>query len=148
MTALHVRVKNGVRAAVSLCPTTTLSAMNASSSKPGTPIRAISSSLSSRSAPSIPPSSQTYEPLLKGYLQRRLLNNVFGVSGAFCWALAAMWTSWQLGGVDVIGVKGWFLNTISPTTLVCASLWWLCGCVPVAVLRRTYITGKLYQVLC
>ncbi|KLO15190.1 hypothetical protein SCHPADRAFT_849874 [Schizopora paradoxa] len=108
----------------------------------GTPIKAITSSLALRAAPSIPPASQAYEPHLKSVLRRRLLSNVFIVSASFCWVLAAVWTSWQMGGVDTIGVKGWITNVFNPLTLLFAALWWAAACIPITVMRRTYISSS------
>lgn len=138
------RVKISARFAwppTSTLPSTSSSAMSAPSGNAvGTPIKAITSSLASRAAPSIPSAAQVYEPLLKSVLRRRLLSNVFIVSASFCWVLAAVWTSWQMGGVDKIGVKGWIANVFNPLTLLFAALWWAAACIPITVLRRTYIT--------
>ncbi|KAH8107286.1 nucleoporin protein Ndc1-Nup [Phellopilus nigrolimitatus] len=104
-----------------------------------TPTTAIASSLSMRSAPSIPPASLIYEPLVKNHLARRFVCSVLTVSAASAWSLAAFWTSWQLGGIEALGLVRWIANWFAPSTLACAALWWSFGSVPVAVLRKSFI---------
>jgi len=47
-----------------------------------------------------------------------------------------------MGGVDKIGVKGWIANVFNPLTLLFAGLWWAAACIPVTIMRRTYITAS------
>lgn len=46
------------------------------------------------------------------------------------------------GGVETIGILGWIANWLSLSSLLSASLWWLFASVPIAVLRKTYLSGK------
>ncbi|KAI5119552.1 hypothetical protein M0805_008538 [Coniferiporia weirii] len=106
-----------------------------------TPITAIPSSLSTRSAPSIPPSSQLYEPLAKKILARRFSRNVLVVSAASAWAFAAFRTTSRLGGLEAIGPVGWLAKWVSPVTFTYAALLWSFGSVPIALLRKAYINA-------
>lgn len=126
--------------AISKCPS--LQTMSAQSPAPGaTPITAISSSLSKRPSQSLPPASQIYEPHVKSVLARRLVRRVFTTSAITSWVLASVWTAWMKGGVETIGLLGWIANWFSLSSLLCASLLWLLASVPIAVLRKTYLSG-------
>ena len=116
--------------------------MSSSLNQGATPIAAISSSLSKRPTPTLPPASQIYEPHVKSVLARRLVRRVFTTSVITSWILASLWMAWMKGGVEVIGPLGWIANWLSLSSLLCASLWWLFASVPIAVLRKTYISGK------
>ena len=118
--------------------------MSSSLTQGATPIAAISSSLSKRPTPTLPPASQIYEPHVRSILARRLVRRVFTTSVITSWILASLWMAWMKGGVEVIGPLGWIANWLSLSSLLCASLWWLFASVPVAVLRKTYISGKLF----
>ncbi|PFH45653.1 hypothetical protein AMATHDRAFT_8848 [Amanita thiersii Skay4041] len=119
----------------------TSSAFRSSTTQSTTPIRAITSSLTSRPAPSIPPSSQSYEPLVKYVLQQRLLRNIFVGSGAVCWAQSALWTLWNAGGAEQLGTRSLFVP-FWPSTLLFACVTWLTAALPAIVIRKTYLTLK------
>ncbi|EIW56161.1 uncharacterized protein TRAVEDRAFT_172114 [Trametes versicolor FP-101664 SS1] len=105
-----------------------------------TPITAIRSTLLSRSAPSIPPASQTYEPLVKGVLRHRLYK-IFLHSAIFCWALATIWMTWSASGRSGMGVKASLLLPIRPSTLAFAVATFAAGALPVVVLRKTHLVA-------
>ena len=111
-------------------------------SAPSTPIRAITSTLSLRSAPSIPPPSKTYEPLLKAILHNRLIYSIFLYSAAFTWAVVALYLLWLQGGTPGLGLVGAVLSPISPWTVLFALAAWLLGVLPVIILRKAYLTGQ------
>ena len=116
-----------------------------SMSSPSTPIRAITSTLSLRSAPSIPPPSQTYEPLVKVVLRHRLLSQIFLYSSISTWAIVSLYSSWARGGPSNLGLVGFLVNPLSPLTLIFAITTWGIGVLPVIVFRKLYLTGKCYQ---
>ncbi|EJD08511.1 uncharacterized protein FOMMEDRAFT_151374 [Fomitiporia mediterranea MF3/22] len=103
------------------------------------PITAISSTLSTRSSPSVPPASQVFEPLVKSILARRFAYYVLSTSAAAAWLLATIWSTWQYGGYNSLGVLGCVVNLLSPLTLFCAVLWWTFASVPIAVLRKIHL---------
>lgn len=107
------------------------------------PIRAITSTLSVRSAPSIPPASQTYEPLVKSILRHRQTRRIFLYSAAFSWVQAVIWVTWTLGGLSELGMKGIAFVPFMPFTLLVTLSGWLVGALPVVVLRKLYLTGEL-----
>lgn len=113
---------------------------SASKSVASTPIRAITSTLSVRSAPSVPPASQTYEPLVKSILRHRLLYKILLPSFGYAWALTTVWSLWSQGGLPRLGLLGTFTNILKPTTLTYASALWLFGVLPAIVLRNRYLT--------
>lgn len=105
-------------------------------------VTAKSSSLSKRSAPTVPPASAVFEPLVKSILARRFVHDVLSISVAVSWPSAAVWTWWQRGGIGSLGIFGGILNWISPLTLFSAVLWWSLACLPSAVLRKLYLQGE------
>ncbi|KAL4251139.1 NDC1 family protein [Abortiporus biennis] len=110
-------------------------------STPSTPIRAIASSLSLRSAASLPPPSQIYEPLVKNVLQHRLIFGIFLYSAAFSWASTVIQSVWLQQGNDELGLIGWLWNLVSPTTLVFSTLVWSLGVLPIVVIRKAFLTA-------
>ncbi|KII85644.1 hypothetical protein PLICRDRAFT_178687 [Plicaturopsis crispa FD-325 SS-3] len=118
-----------------MASTTALSQSN-SRSRIGTPIRAITSSLSSRSSPSVPPASHTYEPLLKSVLRHRLLYNIFAFSAVFSWGLTVLWS--ENNGRSAADS---LTALVKPTTFFLALVNWAVGVLAVIVLRKTYLTA-------
>ncbi|KAH9923390.1 nucleoporin protein Ndc1-Nup [Amylocystis lapponica] len=108
---------------------------------PSTPIRAITSTLSARSAPSIPPASQIYQPLVKAVLRHRLLYNTILPSIALSWAVTVVRSISLQGGMPHVGVWGTLQNCVSPLTLLFALATWVFGTLPVIVLRHRYIAA-------
>ena len=119
-------------------------ALNLSSSRlrTSTPTRAIHSTLTARASPSIPPATQTYEPLVKAVLLHRLIYSIFSYSAGLSWALTVIWTTWDQGGLSNIGLVGILYNMISPSVWVLAAFNWAIGPLPVVILRKTYLTSE------
>ncbi|CAL1710388.1 unnamed protein product [Somion occarium] len=103
-----------------------------------TPIRATTSNLSLRAAPSVPPASQAYEPLVKHVLRRRLVYHLFPYSAAFTWALVVITSIWMQGGVSEVGVVATLLQPVRPSTIAITVLSWTLGAIPIVVLRKRY----------
>ena len=104
-------------------------------SAPHTPIRAIPSTLLSRTAPIIPPAAQAYEPLVKRVLRHRQYK-IFLRAGLFSWFLVATWAVSRAGGVESL------LMPIHPSTWAYAAATFALGALPVVVLRKTYLAGE------
>ena len=119
-------------------------ALNLSSSRPrtSTPTRAIHSTLTARASPSIPPATQTYEPLVKAVLRHRLIYSIFSYSAGLSWVLTVVWTTWDQGGLSNIGLVGMLYNMVSPSVWVFAALNWAIGALPVVILRKLYLTSE------
>ncbi|KAI0635379.1 nucleoporin protein Ndc1-Nup [Trametes polyzona] len=111
--------------------------LRASTSTPATAIR---TTLLSRSAPSIPPASQLYEPLVKGVLRHRLYK-IFLHSALSCWALVTLWMTWSRGGMFGMGAKESLLLPVKPSTLAYTVATFLAGALPVVVLRKTHLVA-------
>ncbi|KAI0746295.1 nucleoporin protein Ndc1-Nup [Daedaleopsis nitida] len=101
---------------------------------PSTPIRALPSTLLSRTAPTIPPASQLYEPLVKGVLRHRLYK-IFLHSGFFCWFLVTTWTTWSAWKNDSL------LMPVKPLTLMYTAATFCAGALPVVVLRKSHLAA-------
>ncbi len=102
---------------------------------PSTPIRAIPSTLLSRTAPTIPPASQLYEPLVKGVLRHRQYK-IFLHSGLFCWFLVTTWATWSGRKGDLL------LLPVNPSTLAYTLATFGVGALPVVVLRKSHLAGE------
>lgn len=89
------------------------------------------STFAPRPSTSVPPATQTFEPLAKSVLSHRLLYNIFAYSAAF--ALAS--TVFLAGGDDA----SFLLRLFRPTTWVSASLTWLVGVLPILVVRKVFL---------
>ena len=109
---------------------------------PSTPMRAITSTLAARSAPTIPPATQTYEPLVKSVIGRRLFFKILAPSLAYSWALANVWSKWSQGGLSQLGIWGSLVDCVKPLTLLHAVAIWLLGVIPALVIRNRFITGE------
>ncbi|TFK83427.1 hypothetical protein K466DRAFT_665850 [Polyporus arcularius HHB13444] len=99
---------------------------------PRTPVRAIPSTLLSRTAPTIPPASQLYEPLVKGVLRHRLYKT-FLHAAVVCWVLVITWRTWSNGS------GGSLLMPIKPSTLAYTVMTFCAGALPVVVLRKVHL---------
>ncbi|OBZ78331.1 hypothetical protein A0H81_01680 [Grifola frondosa] len=107
---------------------------------PLTPIRALPSSLSARSVPSIPAATETFEPLVKAVLRHRLLYKIFLQSAVFSWLLTVTWILWGRGGVSYVGWAGTLALPVMPSTLACTLATWCLGVLPIVVLRKVYLS--------
>lgn len=106
-----------------------------------TAVRALPSTLASRAAPTVPPASETYEPLVKAVLRHRLLSRTFVYSAIFNWALVIVALSVTQAGGRKLGLVELLLNPIRPRTLVYAFITWLFSVVPVIVVRKISLSG-------
>lgn len=117
--------------------------MSAATSPPwhSPPVRAITSTLSTRAAPPVPPASQTYEPLARAVLRRRLLYDILPLSTVPVWISAMFWNAWSVGGVSELGILNLLIMPIRPSTLLMTALLWVFGVLPLIVLRKSQLTG-------
>lgn len=95
--------------------------------------RATTSTLTARLSPTVPPASQTYEPLVKSALRQRLTHNIFAFSAAFTLVVSIL-----LGGEDESST---FARLVSPGTWTVACLKWSFGVLPVIAMRKVYLTS-------
>ncbi|KAH8996770.1 nucleoporin protein Ndc1-Nup [Lactarius akahatsu] len=105
------------------------------------PVRAITSTLSARASPSVPPASQTYEPLARAVLRRRLLYHILPQSSLTAWASTAFWMTWHAGGISTLALPRLLVIPFLPTTLLVTFLVWAFGVLPIVVLRKSYLTA-------
>lgn len=106
------------------------------------PVRAITSTLSTRAAPPVPPASQTYEPLARAVLRRRLLHDILPLSILPVWISATLWRTWNVGGLSALGILNAIIVPIHPTTLLMTTFVWVFGVLPLIVLRKLQLTGE------
>ncbi|KAG6910335.1 hypothetical protein DXG01_011403 [Tephrocybe rancida] len=106
-----------------------------------TPVRAITTTLLTRSSPTIPPSNQRFEPIVKAILKTRLVKQVFLYSAIFSWACTSLVAIWSLGGVSDLGISGVLFVPFGPWTLLIALLSWGTAAVPAVVMRKVYLTS-------
>jgi nucleoporin NDC1 len=106
------------------------------------PVRAITSTLSTRAAPTVPPASQTYEPLARAVLRRRLLYDILPMSILPVWTSAICWKMWNSGGMSTSGILNTVAIPIHPGTLLMTTIVWVFGVLPLIVLRKSQLTGE------
>ncbi|KAJ3747284.1 nucleoporin protein Ndc1-Nup [Lentinula detonsa] len=111
-------------------------------SRTSTPLRAIQSNLANRASPSLPPASQTYEPLIKSILSQRLSNRIFAFSIAACWLETTLWTIWGIGGHRAVGLNTLLMVPFRLPTLLVAATTWLAVVLPVIVTRKSQLTAS------
>ena len=130
---------NGLRSAPTL-----MSTGHTPASPPwhSSPVRAITSTLSARAAPPVPPASQTYEPLARAVLRRRLLYDILPLSTLPVWTSTIFWKMWNVGGLSALGILNSLIMPIHPSTLLMTTLVWGFGVLPLIVLRKSQLTGK------
>ncbi|KAI0002445.1 nucleoporin protein Ndc1-Nup [Russula compacta] len=104
------------------------------------PVRAITSTLSARAAPPVPPASQTYEPLACAVLRRRLLYDVLLPSTLPVWVSTIFWNAWNVGGISALSILNAFIMPLLPSTLLMTTIAWALGTLPVIVLRKSQLT--------
>ncbi|KAI6041097.1 nucleoporin protein Ndc1-Nup [Pisolithus marmoratus] len=90
------------------------------------------SSFSARPSPTVPPASQSFEPLVKAVLKHRLSRNVFAFSAAFSLAFHILfWSSDD---------SSFSARLLSPSAWVVALLAWVVGVLPIIVSRKLNLT--------
>ncbi|PPR04189.1 hypothetical protein CVT24_010737 [Panaeolus cyanescens] len=105
-------------------------------STPKTPIRAITSKLSTTASPSIASADQSYEPLLKSLFVHRL-KFVFLRSALVAWVVYVTWACWMS---ESEGIMGNIWVPLKPWTLIYSGLAWFSLAVPAVVLRKVFLT--------
>lgn len=115
----------------------------ASSSARPTPVTAIRTKLVTKSSPSIPPASKTYDPIVKAVLRHRLLSNIFPLSALLAWILASGWAIWARGGFSFAKATETLLVPIQPLTLLATFIFWVVAAVPPIVLRKVFLTREV-----
>ncbi|KAH9177530.1 nucleoporin protein Ndc1-Nup [Lactarius sanguifluus] len=105
------------------------------------PVRAITSTLSARASLSVPPASQTYEPLARAVLRRRLLYHILPQSSLTAWASTTFWMTWHAGGISTLALPKLLVIPFLPTTLLVTFLVWAFGVLPIVVIRKSYLTA-------
>lgn len=106
------------------------------------PVRAITSTISARASPSVPLASQTYEPLARAVLRRRLLYHILPQSSLTVWASTTFWVTWHAGGVSTLPLSKLLVIPFLPTTILVTFLVWAFGVLPIIVLRKSRLTGE------
>lgn len=117
----------------------TLNGTHEVSRSSSTPVRAISSKISARPASLGPPPPDSYERFVKAVFRHRLEFSLF-LSAAYTYVLVNIWTLWQAGGFVRVGFwrAVWF--PINPWTICMSSLVWVTLSVPIAMLRKAFLT--------
>jgi hypothetical protein len=106
------------------------------------PVRAITSTLSTRAAPPVPPAYQTYEPLARAVLRRRLLYDILPLSILPVWTSAICWKMWNSGRMSASGILNTLAIPIHPSTLLMTTILWVFGVLPLVILRKSQLTGE------
>ena len=115
-----------------------------------TPIKAIPSTLSSKSLPSIPPAAQIYDPLVRNVLSARLTRGIFPRTVVWVWVLTGLGVMWNENGtgsgerlVDVLA------KPLGVGAVVVGVVSWVVGALPVVVLCKSYLSRmSLFLFLC
>ena len=110
-----------------------------SATTPRTPIRAISSKISSKSTPLLPSPTEVYEPHVKTVFRHRLQTSL-SLSAAYTSAIVNAWTFWQAGGIAKVGLWGVVWLLINPRNICTNIMAWTIMAVPVTVLRKMFLT--------
>ena len=91
------------------------------------------SSLSTRTLSTVPPSSQSYEPLVKSILTQRTKSTIIPLSFLFTWVSLVTWRVWlEPNGVWTI------FHLFRPSWSIGA---WVVGVLPLLILRKSYLKG-------
>ncbi|KAI6156590.1 nucleoporin protein Ndc1-Nup [Pisolithus tinctorius] len=90
------------------------------------------SSFSARPSPTVPPASQSFEPLVKAVLKHRLNRNIFAFSAAFSLGFHILFWSSDDSSLSA--------RLLSPSAWLVASLAWLVGVLPIIVSRKLNLT--------
>ncbi|KAJ8507456.1 hypothetical protein ONZ45_g10177 [Pleurotus djamor] len=104
----------------------------------GIQVRALPSAFATKATPSVPSAAETYEPLAKSILQRRLTQDVSARGALCCWGAASIWSMWSHSGS---GLGSLLLNVVMPRTLLYACSFWVLACLPAIFLRKKYLTA-------
>jgi len=90
-------------------------------------------SLSTRTLSAVPPSSQSYEPLVKSILAQRTKSTIIPFSFLFTWVSLVAWRMWlEPNGIWTI------FYLLQPSWSIGS---WLVGVLPLLILRKSYLKG-------
>lgn len=118
-----------------------MSTTTPNSPRHATPIGAITSRLVGRSTLTLPPSDQSYEPLVKSLFRSRLRYMLL-LSASSTWFVISCWTWWQSGGMLRAGLWSAIVLLFGPLTLFNTAVNWAMVALPVIVLHKVFLTGK------
>ncbi|KXN81967.1 Nucleoporin NDC1, partial [Leucoagaricus sp. SymC.cos] len=104
------------------------------------PVRAIPSSLAIKSNPTIPPPTDSYEPLVKAVLRHRLTYNILLQSGLLTWAIVTVTMIWQQNAAS-IGLGHLLVTPFTPLTLLASLIVWLFMALPIVIIRKMLMTS-------
>ena len=97
------------------------------------------SSLSTRTLSTVPPSSLSYEPLVKSILTQRTKSTIVPLSFLFTWISLVTWRVWlEPNGVWTV------FYLFRPSWSIGA---WVVGVLPLLILRKSYLKG-VFRFLC
>ena len=105
-----------------------------------TPIRAVTSVVG-RLTPALPPSDQSYDPLIKSLFRSRLRYMLL-LSASSTWCVISCWTWWQSGGVLRAGLWAEIVLLFGPLTLFNTAVNWAMVALPVIILHKVFLTGE------
>ena len=95
--------------------------------------KSLFSSLSTRTLSAVPPSSQSYEPLVKSVLTQRTKSTIIPLSFLFTWVSLVAWRMW----LEPNGIWTAFY-LLQPNWSIGA---WVVGVLPLLILRKSYLKG-------
>lgn len=97
------------------------------------------SSLSTRTLSVVPPSSRSYEPLVKSVLTQRTKSTIIPLSFLFTWVSLVAWRVWlEPNGILTL------VYLFQPSWSIGA---WVVGVLPLLTLRKSYLKGA-FKHLC
>ena len=97
------------------------------------------SSLSTRTLSAVPPSSQSYEPLVKSVLTQRTKYTIIPFSFLFTWVSLVAWRMWLVpNGIWIV------FYPFQPSWSMGA---WVVGVLPLLILRKSYLK-RTFQFPC
>ena len=101
--------------------------------------KSLFSSLSTRTLSAVPPSSQSYEPLVKSILTQRTKSTIIPLSFLFTWVSFVAWRMWlEPNGIWTI------FYLLQPDWSIGA---WAVGVLPLLTLRKSCLKGA-FEFLC
>ncbi|KIY65317.1 hypothetical protein CYLTODRAFT_400625 [Cylindrobasidium torrendii FP15055 ss-10] len=108
-----------------------------------TRIRAIPSSLSAKTAPTVAPASTAFDPAVKKVLGTRLKSNMFGYTLALAWIQVVLLSVGKLVGQDGVGLKTVIWTPVQPFTIFATAALWGGLALPVLLMHKTCLTAEL-----
>ncbi|TFK65917.1 hypothetical protein BDN72DRAFT_844963 [Pluteus cervinus] len=115
--------------------------LSASRLRTSTPVKAITTTLATRSSPPIPPPSERYESIVKSILRHRFISNILLYSWVATWACVFTWTGYMQGGYSKLGLNGILYLPISLWNFWSTLLVWTTGVLPAILLRKALLSA-------